>query len=1016
MSKTKYTSHVFGALDIINHQDLNNSRISGLGTPLLPDDAVTKSYVDNSIIGNNLSSGIGINVNTVANTININPVQTSITTLGTIQNGTWNGNTIQITYGGTGVTNFSSNKLIYYNGSNQLVSSQDLTIDSTKFSTNVPINILNSSDTIMSLSTVGSLIILGGVNIAKQLYIGGNAKILGNMTVGNITINGNVSLSTITAINANFTSISTSSLNSNTMNLISYIVTPLTSTSNLITNSSTISNLTSTNNTFNNLIILSNLTSGNINAGLATFSTTNSTNISTGQISFLNGTCSNIVSTNSSMSSLRVSNLSTVLNSNITNSTINNVNIQNTLTTPFLNSTIIISTNGNFSNITNSNLLNINSTITNILLTNTTTSNLSVLNTVNSTVISTGSLYISNNLSSSNISNINITNVNQTNKNIITTNATINSLKVIGNTSLTIVNLTTLTASSLFINNFLNSTYNIFVGVTSNNLNVSGLSIFSTTNSFSTSTGSLFSLNSINNNSSIGILNVSGNINNSNGTIYTTNITSNNLYASNLINSLNIISINNTCSNFNSLNITCSNLNSLNTNSTNITCNNVNTFLTNALNLISTNQTTTNLLNTNISSNNIKSTSASIGNCYIVNNSISNTYITNSSITNLLITKNMSLSSSYQGGVITTAGSFFNISPSTFTNNVTTSGGSASSWYGNYIASATLVASNSSVITNKASNLYIQSNVILGANQTVNYNSSLLMGYVQNITGGNLNTQISFERADGNTFAGIYTENVTNRLIIINASLSGGSGLGIYTIKDTPIVYSSIPSSTNITPTPYIQLLNSSSNFYSTIDSNSITTGTIIISGGLGVSKNITSTSASINNLITTNISSNNLNINGNIILNNGYITNTGYLLNTLSVSSYSTGMNNLIFNTSPIINSRITIINNTFGNIITFQDPGVYQLNVKLHSNTTTTSPTLLQTHLNIYTAGNWIISQSSSLNTIFDSNTDFDSKFMLYVDASQICKFTLNNGYTSNFTFDTTLQWSRLMINRIG
>lgn len=42
--------------------------------------------------------------------------QTSLTTLGTISTGTWQGSTVAIAYGGTGATSFTTDQLVYYNG------------------------------------------------------------------------------------------------------------------------------------------------------------------------------------------------------------------------------------------------------------------------------------------------------------------------------------------------------------------------------------------------------------------------------------------------------------------------------------------------------------------------------------------------------------------------------------------------------------------------------------------------------------------------------------------------------------------------------------------------------------------------------------------------------------------------------------------------------------------------------------------------------------------------------------
>ena len=46
--------------------------------------------------------------------------QSSITTLGTITTGTWNGNTVGVGYGGTGTTSFTSKGVLYGNGSSAI--------------------------------------------------------------------------------------------------------------------------------------------------------------------------------------------------------------------------------------------------------------------------------------------------------------------------------------------------------------------------------------------------------------------------------------------------------------------------------------------------------------------------------------------------------------------------------------------------------------------------------------------------------------------------------------------------------------------------------------------------------------------------------------------------------------------------------------------------------------------------------------------------------------------------------
>jgi hypothetical protein len=279
-----------------------------------------------------------------------------------------------------------------------------------------------------------------------------------------------------------------------------------------------------------------------------------------------------------------------------------------------------------------------------------------------------------------------------------------------------------------------------------------------------------------------------------------------------------------------------------------------------------------------------------------------------------------------------------------------------------------------------------------------------------------MNTQLNFERSDGNPLGGIYTESATNRLVMLNGSLSGGAGIGIYTITDTPVVYSSIPSSTNITPAPYIQLLNSTSRFYSTVESDSQITGSLVLQGGLGVGKTITSDA-----IVTKNLSADNCTL-GNVVT--GSITQSGYGLFSLSTSSYPPGESDIEFNTSANFASGVSINIQSFTigasivleNVVTFQYSGVYSIHMRLNSSTTTTSATLLQTNLNKYVGSQWQVYQTSSQNTIFDNYTDFHSHFMIETQANEHWKFTFNNGYTSNFDFSIDSKKTRLMINKVG
>jgi hypothetical protein len=806
-------------LSLQNYQSLNGARIIDVGDPINLTDAVNKGYVDGSIQGSNLAAGVGISI--VSNNINVVPSQTQITALGTIQTGTWNASTIQIPYGGTGSTAFQANKILWYSGNNSLNSAQELTFDTTSFITSVPISISNTMDITNLNDTIGSLIVSGGAFIKKQLHVLGNTLFEGGVTVGSLTINGNISLASINAGNANYTSITTSTLNSSTVNISSYLVSPLTSTNNLLVTNGTVNNVISN---FGNVvnILNTNITTTNaIVTGLGVFNILNVTSISTGLISSTNTTTVNLVMTNISGGTVRATtfvNTPNLINSNATISSLLAPIIQCNSSANILSLT---STTGNITSLIGTNSNFVNNTKTNLLANNISTNNLSVTSTTNSTSFSGSSMFLSNIITVPIISNTNFTSVNSTVTNSIITFASIGSMRVSG------------------VSNFANMTLS-----TVNNLNCTSFGIFSTVNSSSVSTGTLFSSLSVNISSSIGTLNVSGNINNSNGNIF-----SNNISASNLYSSQNINGINSQVTNFTTNSLHVNNVSILGT----VLSQNTSTGtllvsgLTQTPHLVCTNQTNTNLLNTNISTGSARINTMSVGNCSVVNNSVANNIVVNSNITNSSISsliisgnatfnKNILLGSTYAGNVLASSGSFLNVLPSFYTNNATASGGSATTFFANYIAASTLIASNP-ITTNKATNLYIQSNVTLGANQSINYNSSLALGYVTNTTGGNLNYQIAFERSDNNAYAGIYTENVTNKLTFVNGSIN--AGINMYTTVNSPLTLSNIPSSTNVTPTVYAQFNSSISNFYSTTDATNLSSGSVVLQGGLTVNKTI---------------------------------------------------------------------------------------------------------------------------------------------------------------------------------
>jgi len=842
MAQSKNISYTFGALSLQNFESLNGARIIDLGDPISLTDAATKNYVDNSIKGSNLAAGVGISI--VNNNINVVPSQTQINSLGTIQTGIWNASTIQIPYGGTGQTSFTAQKIIFYGGNNSLNSAQELTFDTNSFTSSVPIYINNTNNITNLNDTIGSLVVSGGAFIKKNFHVLGNSLFEGGVTVGSLTINGNISLASINADNAVYTNITTSTINASTIKLASYIVSPLTSTSNLLAFNSTLGNIIGN---FANVVNLlnTNVTTNNlVSNNLAIFNIANVTNISAGLINVTNVSTVNLVMTNISGGTVRAINFvntPNLINGNATISSLISPNIQ---CNSIANIAYLNSTTASLINVITTNSNSVNNTRTNILANNISSSNLSISNTINSTSFSGGSMYLSSAVTVPNIGNTNFTSINSTVTNSIITFASIGSMRVSGVSNFANMSLSTATASNIFVNNYLTSTFNNFVGVTVNNLNCTSFGIFSTVNSTSTSTGTLFSNQSVNISSSIGTLNVSGNINNSNGNIFGNNVSASNFYSSQNINGNNSQVTNFTTNSLNVNNVSIlGTVLSQNTSTGTLLVSS----LTQTLQLVSTNQTNTNLLNTNISSSSAKINTISVGNSYIINNSVANNIVinniaTNSSIssltvnTNATFNKNILLGSSYSGGVINSAGSFLNVLPSFYTNNATASGGSVTTFFANYIASSTLIASNP-ITTNKATNLYIQSNVTLGANQNINYNSSLALGYVTNTTGGNLNYQIAFERSDNNAYSGIYLENTTNKLTFVNGSLI--SGINMYTTVNSPLTLSNIPSSTNVTPTPYAQFNTGTSNFYSTTDATNLSSGSVVLAGGLTVNKTI---------------------------------------------------------------------------------------------------------------------------------------------------------------------------------
>jgi hypothetical protein len=197
------------------------------------------------------------------------------------------------------------------------------------------------------------------------------------------------------------------------------------------------------------------------------------------------------------------------------------------------------------------------------------------------------------------------------------------------------------------------------------------------------------------------------------------------------------------------------------------------------------------------------------------------------------------IGSDFSGAPQSSTGSLVSILPTIYTDNTSPDNTTHDTIITNKISPQTLTAVNPNIVANKASTLYVESKPVEGVNHTINYGSAVTIGYVANNTGGYLSGQIMLERNDGNWFGSIYTESATNRIVIANGSLTGGGGVGVYTYTDTPIVFSHFPAATNVSPTPFASFTRATSTLTSTVNSTNTSTGSLVISGGVGISQTL---------------------------------------------------------------------------------------------------------------------------------------------------------------------------------
>jgi|FrelakmetLWP11LW_1041352.scaffolds.fasta_scaffold00220_10 hypothetical protein len=909
-NQSQHIAYTFGGIKVKHFMDNNSARISNVGYPTKNSDAATKKYVDDTVTAGVAPSQIeaGTGLTKVGTTLNINSSLTHVTALGNVNTGTWSANTISVPYGGTGKTTFTPNCFVVGNGTNPLITLSEITFDSNIFNVSSPIYISNTN-TSTGIGSGGSLTVLGGASISGKIWtsninVSNDIFIQGNLTVGNITINGSSSFNSISSNNASYTNVTATN---------SYI-TNITASSLVLTNVQT-TNVTSTNiiatNLTNNNTLSTNISASSLNLSnsIKTINSQNinitTTNILSSQINTLNITTNNIIVTNITGSSAILSNLN--ITSNITAPTILSTNISsvqiNSSHGSFLSissNNLIVTTNTSLTNTTTSNLFNINLTSSNIKTTNIATTNITNTNIITSSITS-------NNLISTNISSNNVLSTNITVGNVISSNITVSN-----------VIASSITTNNINTNNITNT--NLFTeNITASSLRISGISIQTTINSSNLSTGSLFvsgttnlqntsmtnitSINAIMTNTTVSNIN---NTNLTNTNITTTQLITNNLTTSNLhVNNTTILgtvaSINLSTGNLSSTTLaqlnratiissTISNLNVPNisilgiVNSNNLSTGNIH--VSNSLTvpiLNNTTQTTTNLVTTHLKCTNISTANLQITNTALFSNvstaslsatgtsNLNNVTATDIDATNLIIsnittTNNISASNLILSDNIivdkhitigsdttyipsTTSGNTLHIQPITFIDSNTPNNGIIPFWTNNYLSKPTLSANNTNIITQKSSNLYIQGNPEPGTNQTIENSAAIAIGYVDNETGGNMSGQIILERGDGNWYGSIFTESATNKIVIANASLAGGGGVGLYTYTGTKITLSDITSPTNFTPKTFVEFSNDTSTFYSTTDSTDTSSGSLILSGGLAVMKNITCNSITPNEI-----------------------------------------------------------------------------------------------------------------------------------------------------------------------
>ena len=132
--------------------------------------------------------------------------QTSITTLGTISTGSWNGSVINPQYGGTGASNFTSNGVLYGNGTSPIQATSASSAvgavlttvtsgGSPSFSNTLQGQYVISNNTNSTSITSGALSITGGLGVSGNIFVGSNINVLNSVNISSgIGISGNANI------------------------------------------------------------------------------------------------------------------------------------------------------------------------------------------------------------------------------------------------------------------------------------------------------------------------------------------------------------------------------------------------------------------------------------------------------------------------------------------------------------------------------------------------------------------------------------------------------------------------------------------------------------------------------------------------------------------------------------------------------------------------------------------------------------------------------------------------------